>query len=191
MVLMFFLFWPRHDNTNIMSVRIRPVWSESSLCAQWVAKGPRFLHADSDDSDQTGRMPRLIWVFAGRTIILLVLSSRGSFLCGFVAFTPLRFVSSRSLFFVLFRILITSLGEERTGLSGRIWNVYITCVMSREFFSSSSVMDLAAACDCSNHCTFHLTFWMQYFKVLLKLYMILVMNFSSHKTNRSDLLQAI
>ena len=43
------------------------IWSESSLCAQWVAKDPSFLHADSEDSDQTGRMPRLIWVFAGRT----------------------------------------------------------------------------------------------------------------------------
>ena len=28
--------------------------------------------------DQTGRMPRLIWVFAGRTVNLLVLSCRGS-----------------------------------------------------------------------------------------------------------------
>ena len=35
--------------------------------AHWIAEGPRFLHADSEDSDQTGRMPRLIWVFAGRT----------------------------------------------------------------------------------------------------------------------------
>ena len=26
-----------------------------------------FLHANSDDSDQTGRMARLIGVFAGRT----------------------------------------------------------------------------------------------------------------------------
>ena len=26
-----------------------------------------FLHADSKDSDQSGRMPRLIRVFAGRT----------------------------------------------------------------------------------------------------------------------------
>ena len=30
--------------------------TESSLCAQWVAKDPSFLHADSEDSDQTGRM---------------------------------------------------------------------------------------------------------------------------------------
>ena len=61
-----------------ISLGIRPVWSESSLCAQWVAKDPRFLYADSEDSDQTGRMPRLIWDFAGRTVTLLVLSSRGS-----------------------------------------------------------------------------------------------------------------
>ena len=35
--------------------------------AQWVAKDPSFLHAESEDFYQTGRMPRLIWVFAGRT----------------------------------------------------------------------------------------------------------------------------
>ena len=64
--------------------RLRSAWAsaqsdQSSLCAQWVAKDPMFLHADSEDSDQTGRMPRQIWVFAGRTLILLVLSCRGSF----------------------------------------------------------------------------------------------------------------
>ena len=64
--------------TTQISLGIRPVWSESSLCIQWVAKDPSFLHADKEDSDQTGRMPRLIWVLAGRTLILLVLSSRGS-----------------------------------------------------------------------------------------------------------------
>ena len=40
-----------------------PGWSDSDQpghFAQWVAKDPRFLHADSEDSDQTGRMPRLI-----------------------------------------------------------------------------------------------------------------------------------
>ena len=72
-----YIIEPRHDKTNKMSVH--PVWSESSLCAQWVAKDPRFLHADSEDSDQNGQMPRLIWVFAGRTLTLLVLSCRGSY----------------------------------------------------------------------------------------------------------------
>ena len=42
-----------------ISFVICPVWSESSLCTQWVAEDPMFL-------DQTGRMPRLVWVFAGR-----------------------------------------------------------------------------------------------------------------------------
>ena len=37
------------------------------LCAQWIGKDSSFLHADSEDSDQTGRMPRLIQVFAGHT----------------------------------------------------------------------------------------------------------------------------
>ena len=82
------IYEPRHDKTNKVTVRpaktqislgIRPVWSESSLCAQLVAKNPSFLQADSEDSDQTGRMPRLIRVFAGRTLILLVLSCRGSY----------------------------------------------------------------------------------------------------------------
>ena len=72
-----------HDKTNNVvvcptktqiSLGIRPVWSESSLCTQWVTKDPSFLHEDSKDSDQTGRMPRLIRVFARSTTTLLVLS---------------------------------------------------------------------------------------------------------------------
>ena len=60
------------------SLGIRPVWSESSLSA-WRKLGSLATHwAHNEDSDQTGRMPRLIWVFAGRTLILLVLSCRGS-----------------------------------------------------------------------------------------------------------------
>ena len=71
-----FIFESLRDKTSKMTVLpvktqiclgIRPVWSESSLCAQWVAKDPSFLQAGSEDTDQTGRMPRLIWVFAGRT----------------------------------------------------------------------------------------------------------------------------
>ena len=79
---------PQHDKTNKVNVRpaktqislgIRPVWSESSLYA-WRKLGSLATHwAQSEDSDQTGRMPRLIWVFAGRTVTLLVLSCRGSF----------------------------------------------------------------------------------------------------------------
>ena len=40
---------------------------QSSLCHQRVAKDPSFVNADIEDADQTGRMPSLSWVLAGRT----------------------------------------------------------------------------------------------------------------------------
>ena len=67
---------PQHDKTSKMNVRPAKTQikdasaqsaQESLLCTQWVAKNPSFLHADSEDSDQTGR-----------TAILLVLSCHGS-----------------------------------------------------------------------------------------------------------------
>ena len=75
--------------------RFRSAWAstqydQSLLCAQRVAKDPSHLHADSEDSDQTGRMHRLIWVFAGSTLILLVLSCPGSFGLPLKQFQPLN-----------------------------------------------------------------------------------------------------
>ena len=57
---------PNKDSDQI-SLRILTVWSEFSLCAHWVAKDPIRLHADSEHSDQTVWVHRLICVFAGRT----------------------------------------------------------------------------------------------------------------------------
>ena len=64
----------RHDKTNKITVRpaktqislgIRPVRSGSSLSA-WRKLGSLATHwTHSEDSDQTGRMSRLCWVFAG------------------------------------------------------------------------------------------------------------------------------
>ena len=64
-----------------MCASIRPGWSESLQCTQWVAKDPSFLHADSKDSDQTGWMPRLFWVLLGTQVVLLVLTWGGSNVC--------------------------------------------------------------------------------------------------------------
>ena len=83
----------RHDKSSKMAVRpaktqislgIRSVWSESLLSAWRKVRYLATHWAYSEDSDQTKRMPRLIWVFAGRTLILLVLSWLGSYglLCG-------------------------------------------------------------------------------------------------------------
>ena len=49
-----------------ISLGIRPVRLECLQYAKWVSEDPMFLHADSEDSDQTGQMSRLIWVLAGR-----------------------------------------------------------------------------------------------------------------------------
>ena len=77
-------------NDLCTQLRLRSAWAstwseQSSLCALWVAKDPIFLHTDSKDSDQTGRMPRLIWGGSesslGAQVILLVLSCCGSFCC--------------------------------------------------------------------------------------------------------------
>ena len=55
--------WQNQQNYLCAQRRLRSawaspsVWSESSLCALLVAKDPMLLHADSEDSDQIGRMP--------------------------------------------------------------------------------------------------------------------------------------
>ena len=70
--------WHVRPTKTQISLGIPPVWSESSLTT-WRKLGFLATHwAHSEDSDQTGWMPRLIWVFTGRTIILLVLSWGGS-----------------------------------------------------------------------------------------------------------------
>ena len=56
----------RPTKTQI-NLGILPVRSVSSLCAQCVAKDTRLLYVGSEDSELTGWMSRLIWVFAGRT----------------------------------------------------------------------------------------------------------------------------
>ena len=59
--------WQNQQNGMCAQRRLRPVWSESSLSA-WRKLGSLATHwAHSKDSDQTGQMPRLIWVFAGCT----------------------------------------------------------------------------------------------------------------------------
>ena len=75
----------QHDKTNRISVcpaktkislGIHPVWSESLLSTSRNL-GPLATHwTHCLDSDQTGQMPRLIWVLVGLTLILLVFMSQ-------------------------------------------------------------------------------------------------------------------
>ena len=71
--------WPVRRAKTQISLGIRPVWSESSLSA-WKNTGPLTTYwADSEDSDQIGRMPRPIWVFVEHT-------------CQFVGFVVQRLI---------------------------------------------------------------------------------------------------
>ena len=71
--------WHMRPAKTQISLGIRPVWSKSLLSA-WRKLGSLDTHwAHSEDSDQTGQRPRLIWVFAGPTVILLILSWGGSY----------------------------------------------------------------------------------------------------------------
>ena len=89
------------------------VWSESLLSA-WRNLGSLATHWDnSEDSDQTGRMPKLIWVFAERTVTLLVLSCRASFVlfvCLFFFFVLFFFVVV-VFFFFCFVLFISTFGR--------------------------------------------------------------------------------
>ena len=71
--------WQNQQNGMCTKWRLRSAQSGKSSLSTWRKLGSLATHwAHSEDSDQTRRMPRLIWVFAGRTLILLVLSCRGS-----------------------------------------------------------------------------------------------------------------
>ena len=138
---------PRHDKTNKMSVppaktQISLGWSESSLGTQWVAKDPRFLDVDSEDSDQTGRKSRLICVFAGRTLILLVLSCHGSsvFVCLFSENEKIH-AATFSTVTIIFLSLQTYMSYR-----GSLIRVYTVCHSVNIFRTNYSVIKLY----CSN-----------------------------------------
>ena len=52
----------RHAPSDESDQTVHSHWSESSLCAFWIAKIAKFLHSDKEDSDQTARTRMLIWV---------------------------------------------------------------------------------------------------------------------------------
>ena len=59
--------WPVRPAKTQISLGFRPVWSKTSSSV-WRNLGPLATHwMHNEDSDQTGRMPRLIWVFAVRS----------------------------------------------------------------------------------------------------------------------------
>ena len=93
--------WTVRLTKTQISLGICPVWSKSSLCALRTDKDPRFHHLDSENSDQTGRIPRLIEVFAGRTghffLVLSCSDSNGVSLSSLVAEVFIDWTSFKTL----------------------------------------------------------------------------------------------
>ena len=71
--------WHVRPTKTQISLGIRPVWSKSLLFALRKLGSLSIHWVHSEDSDQTGWMPRLIWVLAGRT-------------CHFVGFIMCRLI---------------------------------------------------------------------------------------------------
>ena len=59
-----------------ISLYICAVWSDSLPCALWIAKGPKILHAMSQDADQTARMCMMVWVICKLKGLLCPMSLR-------------------------------------------------------------------------------------------------------------------
>ena len=93
--------------------------SDQSSLSTWRNIGSIATHwAHSEDSDQTGRMPRLGgcpgWVFAGRTLILLLLSCCGSY---YSFYNPTQIIienTSTGKIFLSTRLLSLSLESLNT-----------------------------------------------------------------------------
>ena len=64
--------WPVRPAKTQISLDTCPVCSEPSLRARWVADDPRVLHADSEDSDQTERMPFCWFCNAAAQLIIII-----------------------------------------------------------------------------------------------------------------------
>ena len=93
------------------------VWPEASL-STWRKLGSLATHwVHSKDSDQTGQMPRLIWFFAGRRVILFVLSCRGSNMLLNTTYEPAHEILA--IFFLRKLILQTSMCSHPVGLD--VW----------------------------------------------------------------------
>ena len=59
--------WPVRPAKTQINLGICPVWSELSLSAWRNIRSSVTNWVHNEDSDQTGQMPMLIWVFAGLT----------------------------------------------------------------------------------------------------------------------------
>ena len=75
--------WQNQQNDLCAQQRLRSAWASAqfnqSLCCPPERLGPKLPTEHTGKTDQTGRMPRLIWVLLGAHAIWLVLSGGSSY----------------------------------------------------------------------------------------------------------------
>ena len=81
--------------------RLRSAWASTQSdqglrCPHQETLGAELPIEHTAKTDQTGQMPRLIWVFAGRKVTSLVLSCRGSFYSNKMAIIMTRKILTRN-----------------------------------------------------------------------------------------------
>ena len=78
--------WMGSGTTGYFSEKKQQMSHDMTKPTKWLCAQPRLRSAWASEwtvkTDQTGQMLRLIWIFAGHTLILLVLSCRGSYFVG-------------------------------------------------------------------------------------------------------------
>ena len=103
--------WHVRQAKTQINLGIRPVWSESSLSTWGNPSSLAIIRAHSEVSDQTGRMARLIGVFAGRKsyfvgfvmrrlILLCLFCVNNTDFCYFEAFYFLKLTEKARVFYV-------------------------------------------------------------------------------------------
>ena len=102
-------------------------------------------------TDQTGRMPRLIWVLAGRTLILLVLSCRSSSIASVsVTHTGSSGYNPQSRFrFYCSANLTVSTPKLRRRNNNLYWTWWL-----REFLKEEKVLQTVKIFPAGNTCAF-------------------------------------
>ena len=83
-ILIWATSWQNQQNGICAQRRLRSARASAQSdqrlrCLHDESLGPSLPIEQTVKTDQTGRMPRLTWVFAGRTVILVVLLSDGSY----------------------------------------------------------------------------------------------------------------
>ena len=150
----------RHDKTNKMSVCPAKTQISLSSLSAWRKLGSLATHwGHSEDSDQTGRMPRLIWVFAGRRVILLVLSCRGS--CDenclqFISFTPVKLFPLVFKVLPFWRFLRIGIGKHEQTVHTQILNPHLPSGLFHPYQLDESISNFRGVL-----CTFSFLFYFE------------------------------